>query len=132
MAVNNISTAVRNAMCDAFVDQIDAGTGAGLLQIYTTAFGTLLATLVFSDPAYGAAAAGVAQESAITDDSSADATGTAAVFRVSTSNDGATPLATCFEGTVGTSGADLNFNSVAFVSGDQISVTDLPVTMPAA
>lgn len=127
MAVNNIQTALRSTMCDAFVDAIDGGAGAGLLEIHTTGFGTLLATLTFSDPAYGAASSGVAQENSITDDSSADATGTAAVCRVTTS----TP-ATLFEGTVGTSGSDINFNSVAFVSGDTISVTDLPVTFPAS
>ena len=127
MAINNIATALRSTLCDAFVDAIDDGAGAGLLEIHTAAFGTKLATLTFSDPAYGAASSGVAQENSITDDSSADATGTAAVFRVTTS----TPT-TMFEGTVGTSGADINFNSVSFVSGDTISITDLPVTMPAS
>jgi len=127
MAVNNISTGIRNAMCDAFVDAIDGGAGAGLLEIHTAAFAAKLSTNTFSDPAYGAAAAGVAEENAITDDTSADATGTAAVFRVTTS----TPT-TEFEGTVGTSGQDINFNSVAFVAGDTVSITDLPVTMPAA
>ena len=37
-----------------------------------------------------------------------------------------------FEGTVGTSGQDINFNSVAFVTGDTVDITDLPVTMPAS
>ena len=127
MAINNIATALRNTLCDAFVDAIDDGAGAGLLEIWTTAFGTKLATLTFSDPAYGAASSGTAQENTITDDSSADDTGTAAVFRVTTS----TPT-TLFEGTVGTSGADINFNSVSFVTGDTVSITDLPVTMPAS
>lgn len=127
MAVNTISTALRNTMCDAFVDSLDDGAGAALLEIHTAAFATLLATLTFSDPAYGAASSGVAQENAITDDSSADATGTAAVLRVTTSDP-----TTLFEGTVSTSGADINFNSVAFVSGDTVSVSDLPATFPAA
>lgn len=127
MAVNNISTGIRNAMCDAFVDAIDGGAGAGLLEIHTVGFAAKLATLTFTDPAYGAAAAGVAQENTITDDTSADATGTAAVFRVTTS----TPT-TEFEGTVSDTAGDIVFNSVAFVAGDTVSVTDLPVTMPAA
>lgn len=132
MAVNNIATTIRDAMCDAFVDAIDGGTSNGVLQIYTAGFATLLATLAFSDPAYGASSSGTAQENAISDDTSADDTGTAAVFRVSTTNDGSTPVATCFEGTVSTSGADINFDSVSFVAGDTISITDLPVTMPAS
>lgn len=114
-------------MCDAFVDAIDGGAGAGLLEIFTSGFATKLATLTFSDPAYAAAAAGVAEENAIADDVSADTTGTANRCRVTTS----TPL-TMFEGTVDTAGQDINFNSVAFVAGDTVSITDLPATMPAA
>jgi len=128
MAVNNLNTTlIRDPMADAFVDAIDGGTPPGLLEIHTAAFAAKLATLTFANPAYGASASGTAQENAIVDDTSADATGTAAVFRVTTG----TP-ATLFEGTVGTSGKDINFNSVAFVAGDTVSITDLPVTMPAS
>ncbi len=136
MAVNTILTALRDTLCDAFVDAIDGGSSNGVIQIGTDggagSFGTLLATLAFSDPAYGASSSGTAQENSITDDSSADDTGTAAVLRVSTTNDGSTPFANLFLGTVDTSGEDLNFNSVAFVAGDTVSITDLPVTMPAS
>ncbi len=64
-----IPTAVRNAMCDAAVDLIDGGAGAGVLRIYsgsqpatpaTSPSGTLLAEFTLSDPAYGAASVGVA------------------------------------------------------------------------
>lgn len=127
MAVNNIQTALRNTLCDAFVDAIDDGAGAGLIEIHTSGFASKLATLTFSDPAYGASSSGTAQENSITNDSSADNTGTAAVCRVTTSDPN-----TLWEGTVSTSGADINFNSVAFVSGDVVSITDLPVTMPAS
>ncbi len=127
MAINNISTAIRNAMCDAAVDAIDAGAGAGLLEFWTAAFATKLATLTFSDPAFGAASTGTATASAITADPSADANGTAAVFRITTS-----APATCFEGTVGTVGADINFNTVTWTIGDNISVTSLTITQPAS
>lgn len=132
MALNNISTALRDTLCDAFVDAIDGGASNGVLDIYTAAFAAQLSQNAFSDPAYGASSSGTAEENAISDDTSADATGTAAVFRVSTTTDGTTPVATLWEGTVGTSGQDINFNSVAFVSGDTISITDLPTTMPAS
>ena len=130
-----ISDAVRSLMCDALVDAIDGGAGAGTIGIRTgpaptnttdADSGTLLATLTFSDPAYGAASGGVAQESAITADSSIDATGTAAHFRIYDSN------AVCImQGTVGTSGSDINFNSVSFQVGGTCAITDLPVTQPA-
>ena len=61
-----ISNAAAKAACDAIVDLIDGGAGAGTCKIYTatqatdpdTAIGAqvLLATLTFSDPAFGAAA----------------------------------------------------------------------------
>lgn len=130
-----ISDLARSAMCDALVDLIDAGTPPGTLKIYTGSAptnttdadsGTLLATLTFSNTAYGAASAGVAQEAAITSDSSIDNTGTAGYFRIK--NAAGT---TIMQGTVGTSGADINFNSVSFQSGGTCAVTDLPVTVPA-
>lgn len=69
MAVTH-PTAVRNAIADLVVDGIDAGAAAGTLE-FQTAGSVEVATLTFSDPAFGAAAAGVATASAITSDSSA-------------------------------------------------------------
>lgn len=122
-----LATSARNAACDAIVDLIDAGAGAGTLKIYTASFATLLGTLTFSDPAFGAASTGTATASSITSDTSADATGTAAVFRIADSN-----AATVFEGTVSTAGADINFDSISFVAGGTIAVTSLTVTVPAS
>ena len=129
MAMNNISTNARNGMANSIVDLLDSGTtnSTGRLRIYTSGFSTQLAELNFSNPAFGAAASGVATASAITDDSSADATGTAAVCRCVDRD-----AATVWEGTVGTSGADLNLNTVAITSGDTVSVTSMTVTAPAA
>lgn len=127
MPLNNIATTVRNAMCDALVDAIDAGAGAGTLGIYTSAFGTLLATLTFSDPAFGAAASGVATANAITDDSSADATGTAAVLRIRDSSP-----ATVVEGTVGAGSGDLSLNTTSITTGDRVACSSATVTMPAS
>lgn len=126
MAMNNISTAARDAMCDALVDSVDTG-GTGTIEIHTAAFATLLATLTFSATAFGASSSGTATAAAITDDSSADATGTAAVCRI---KDGA--AATVWEGTVGTAGADINFNTTSFTAGDAVSITSMTVTVPAS
>lgn len=121
-----LSSTARNAACDGLVDAIDAG-GAGTLRFYTSAFGTLLATLTFSATAFGAASAGVATAAAITADSSADATGTAAVFRIASG-----AATTLIEGSVGTSGQDINFNTVSWTAGDNISVSSLTITVPAS
>jgi hypothetical protein len=84
----SITTAARNAAADAVVDLLDAGDTAAQLRIYSgtapatvndaLSGNTLLAQLTMSDPEFGSAAAGEATAAAITQDSSADATGTAA------------------------------------------------------
>ena len=52
MAVTH-PVAVRNSIANLVVDGIDAGAGAGKLLITTTSTGTTVATLTFSDPAFG-------------------------------------------------------------------------------
>ena len=129
-----LTNAAASAAADAVVDRIDTG-GAGTIKIYTgtiptdadTAIGaqTLLATLTFSATAFGAAANGVATASAITSDTSADATGTAAWARIA-SGAGTTQM----DVTVGTTGEDINFNTVSFVSGATVAITALTYTQP--
>lgn len=130
-----LTNASASAAADAVVDRIDAGAGAGTIKIYSgtiptdadTAVGaqTLLATLTFSDPAFGAASNGVATASAITSDASADATATAAWARIADSTG-----TTVMDVTVGTSGDDINFNTVSFVTGATVAITALTYTQP--
>lgn len=129
-----LTNASASAAADAVVDRIDVG-GAGTIKIYSgtiptdadTAIGAqvLLATLTFSATAFGAAANGVATASAITSDSSADATNTAAWARIA-SGGGTTVM----DVTVGTSGDDINFNTVSFVTGATVAITALTYTQP--
>lgn len=130
-----LSTVVRNAMIDAITALIDAGAGAGALTFRTGAApaattdadsGTLLATCPLSDPSFGAAAAGTATANAITSDTSVDASGTPAHFRIKDSN-----AVVRLQGSVGTSGADINFNSVTWVLGGTVAVSSLTLTQPA-
>ena len=123
------TAAVANAAADAAV----ALANGGALRIYSgsqpataaTAISgqTLLAELTLGNPAFGAASNGVATANSITADSSANATGTAAFFRVVSS--GGTGL---WDGSVGTSGADLNLDSVSLVSGGNVSVSSFTFT----
>ncbi len=134
-----ISNAAAKAMADTFDDQVNIGSTASVLDVRTgsqpadpdtAATGTLLGTLTFSDPAFGAASdaapGGLLTASAITQDSSADATGTAGYFRIRATGTGADDVA---DGECGTSGADLNFNTTSITSGSAISITSLTVTM---
>ena len=120
-----LETAARNAACDAVVDLIDGGAGAGLL-VFRTSGDVEVATLTFSDPAFGAAAAGVATASAITDDSSATGgTTTKATFETSAS----TIILTA---TVGTSGQDINLSNNVVGAANTVQTSSLTVTMPAS
>ena len=126
--------ALRNNMLDEIKTLIDAGAGAGLLRIYNGtrpatggAATTLLAELTFSDPSAPAAAAGVLTFSAITQDSSANATGTATWARVVDS-----AATFVMDMSVGTSGADINLNSVSITVTQAVSVTSATVTAPNA
>lgn len=130
-----LSTAARNAACDAVVDLIDGGAGAGTMEIRsgtrpatpaTTATGTLLATVTFADPAFGSAATGVATVSdpaAVT----AAATGTATWCRIKDSN-----AAAVLDGDVTATGGggDVTLASTSISSGQSVDITGGTITMP--
>jgi hypothetical protein len=115
MAVN-YSTALKNARMNAITTEIGSN---GRLKIYTSGAALLLADLALSATAAGAASGGVLTFSAITADSSADNTGTAALGRI-TKSDGTTVVVDGL--TVGTSGTDIILNSVSIISGGTVSM----------
>jgi hypothetical protein len=133
-----ISTAAAKAACDAVVDLLDGGspgyieirTGAQPATVATAASGTLLGTLTLSNPAFGnatTASPSVATASAITSDTSADATGTAGWFRAYTSAGTAV-----IDGSVTATGGggDLTLDSVSIVAGGTIAMTAWTVSHP--
>lgn len=124
-----IATTVRNAETDAIVDAIDVGTtdATGDFQWRTSGGTTLLAELTFANPAFGASSSGTATANAITADSSADNTGTAALARIRNRDN-----TTVFEGTIGTSGEVVNLNTTSITSGDNCSCSSFTVTSPAS
>lgn len=118
---------LRNAQLDEITTAIGSN---GLLRIYDStrpatggAATTLLAELALSATAAPAASGGQLTFSTISDDASANATGTATWFRVTTSGGAAV-----IDGDVGTSGSDLNFNSTSITSGGTVSVTSFVIT----
>jgi len=121
------STTIRNAMLDAITTAVG---GSGLLNIYDgtrPATGgtatTLLAQLTGNATFAPGASGGVLTLNAITQDSSANATGTATWFRWTSS--GAT---FCIDGNVGASGSDLNLTTTSIVATQPVSVTSFVIT----
>lgn len=112
-----------NGEADSIGDALDLG----YIRLYDgsqpatadTALGaqTLLAELRFGADAFPAASAGLLTANAITSDASANATGTAAWARILAS-DG---TSTYFDGTVGTSNANVVINSTSIVAGAAVS-----------
>jgi hypothetical protein len=119
---------LRNAQLDA----ITTFTGAsGLLRIYDGsqpatggAATTLLAELTLNATFAPGAATATLTLNAITQDSSANNSGTATWFRI-VKADGTTHV---MDGTVGTSGADLNLNTTTIVAGGTVSVTSFTIS----
>lgn len=122
------SSTVRNAMLDAITTQ--AG-GSCKLRIYSgtrPATGgtatTLLAELTCNATFAAGASGGVLTLNSITQDSAADATGTASWFRI-VKSDGTTHI---LDGDVGTSGSDLNLNTTSIVLNGPVTVTSFTIT----
>lgn len=128
MALAYEAATLRDAMLDAITTH--AGNAA-LLRIYDgsrpatagTAT-TLLAELTCGTPFAAAAVNGVLTLGAITQDSSANSTGTATWFRI-VKADGTTFV---MDGNVGTSGSDLNLTTTSIVSGQPVSVSSFVIT----
>jgi hypothetical protein len=104
---------------------MDEGAGAGKL-VFRTSGDAEVATLTFSDPAFGAAATGVATASAITSDTSA--TGGTTTKATLEDSDAEVMLTA----TVATSAADINLSSTTIGVGDTVAVSALTVTCPAS
>lgn len=140
--VMNVSAEIAILGLDALLDGLDEGTSNATIQGRSGAqpadpdaavTGTLGFSLAMSDPAFAGAsdqADGTVQAaaSAISDDSSADATITLGYNRVSATNDGITPIDDHIDGEAGTSGADFNFNTLSIVSGATISMSAYTIT----
>lgn len=125
MAVTH-ATAIRNTIADAVVDAIDAGVGAGTLELQTSG-AVEVATLAFSATAFGAASSGVATAAAITDDTSATG-GTITQFQIK--NGSGTVI---ISGSVSASGGggDIVISSTSIGAGDTVSASSLTYTAPS-
>jgi hypothetical protein len=127
-----LTVAERNATLDASLNVLNSG----FIRIYSgtrptdsdTALSgnTLLAQLTFGSTAFAAATGGSKTANAITEDTLADATGTASFARLFRSN-GTTVHSDI---SVGTSGAELNLNTLSIVQNAAVAVTSCVINFP--
>lgn len=131
-----IGTGARDAATNGIVDRLDAGAGAGIVRVYTGAppatpqaavTGTLLVAFVLSDPAFGAASAGVATGSGLPKTGTGLAAGTAGWFRA-VDSDGTG----VWQGTVTATGGggDMTMDTTTVSVGLTVNLTALSYTTP--
>lgn len=126
------STTVRNARLDAIETAVGVSavlkirTGAAPANVATADSGTVLATLTLPSDWMSAASSGAKAMTGTWSDSSADAAGTAAHFRLYAS-DGTTCHA---QGTVTATGGggDMTVDNAVFAAGQAFSITTFSIT----
>lgn len=129
-----ISSSLRNAMADLIGTAVDAGSGAGKLEIYTGTLDaaldptgdTLLATLTLNDPSTSGAASGVETFNVSGVTVTVAASGTAGWFRIVDSANN--PV---IGGNIATSSAALVTSTVSWLAGGTATLTAGSVTVPA-
>lgn len=129
MAIVNLNTTTQTALLNAIKAAIDAGSGPGTVELYNGTMPatpatavttqTKLGTLTFSDPC-GSVSGNLLTMSAITQDSSADATGTASWARIKDS-DGV--VVEDIDVTSSGGGGVLQMNTTNIVIGGPILIT---------
>jgi hypothetical protein len=127
-----LSTTVRNARLDAIETAIGVSavlkirSGAAPANVATADSGTVLATLSLPSDWLAAASSGSKAKSGTWQDTSADATGTAAHFRIYAS-DGTTAH---IQGTVTVTGGggDMTVDSVSFTAGQSFTISTFTLT----
>lgn len=124
------STTVNNARLDAIETAIGISailkirSGAAPANPGTADSGTVLATLSLPSDWMAAASAGAKAKSGTWTDASADATGTAAHFRIYDSGGTVCHI----QGTVGLSATDMIVDSTSFTAGQTFTVTSFTIT----
>lgn len=118
------SVAAKNARLLAARDQIDVGSGPGVLQIGTTGMAIVLADIILGDPSATVNAGVLTFSGFPRSDTTANATGVAAAARIRDSN--GTDVITGL--TVGMSGADIVLDNTSVNAGQVITINSAVIT----
>lgn len=127
-----LSTTVRNARLDAIETAIGTDavlkirTGAPPADVATADSGTVLATLTLPTDWLAAASSGSKAKSGTWEDTSADADGTAAHFRIYASDGTTAHLQGTITGTGG--GGDMELDNTSITTGQSITITTFSLT----
>lgn len=127
-----LSTAVRNARLDSIESTIGTSaimrirSGAAPANCAAADSGTVLATLTLPSDWMAAASSGSKAKSGTWEDASADATGTAAHFRIYDSGGTVCHIQGTVTATGG--GGDMTVDNTSFASGQSFTVTSFTLT----
>lgn len=122
MAIN-YTTAIKNARMTTVLNAIDAGSGAGKINIYNAAYTNILVSITLADPS-GVVAAGALTLSGMPKSGTGIFAGNAAVAKIVDSDD--TVVADGL--TVGTSGTDIVIDNVNIAVGQNVNITAGSIT----
>lgn len=127
-----LSTTVRNSRLDAIETAVGVSavlkirTGAAPANCAAADTGTVLATLSLPSDWMAAAASGSKAKAGTWQDAAADATGTAAHFRIYESTATTCHLQGTVTGTGG--GGDMELNNTSIATGQQVTITSFTLT----
>ena len=121
-----LTTGLRNALADGVDTAINTGSGTATL-VFETAGDVEVATISLQNPAFGAASVGVITLAGVPLEDASATGGTVAQFSIFDRD-----AAKVLEGTVATSGEDINLSSLAVGATDTVELTSLTITMPAS
>lgn len=122
MAINYV-VAVKNTRMTAVRDAVDAGAGAGKLDIYSAAYALLLVSIALADPS-GSVTNGILTLSGLPKSGTGVGAGNAAIAKLVDSNN--TVVADGL--TVGTSGTDIVIDNVNVAVGQTVNLNSGTIT----
>jgi hypothetical protein len=122
----NYDTATKTARMAATILQIDANASPAKIEICTAAFASVLVTITLADPSF-TESGGVITMAGVPKSGVASAAGTAAVARIKDGG-GTTKVNNL---TVGTSGSEINLDSITIAVAQTVTITSGTITHSA-